>query len=170
MASIPDTPRRRHADHVQGGHHAMGTPYGKLAAMAALSFVAMYALMYAMVDRLDNVYLGLDRAYMAGLMTAPMVVIELALMGSMYPSKKLNAALIAGSVVAGIALWAAIRTQAAIGDESFLRGMIPHHAGAVLMCTEAPISSPDIQALCRQIVKSQREEIAQMKSMLARER
>ena len=30
--------------------------YGRLAIMAALSFVAMYALMYAMVDRFANVH------------------------------------------------------------------------------------------------------------------
>jgi uncharacterized protein (DUF305 family) len=38
------------------------------------------------------------------------------------------------------------------------------------MCTEAPITSPEIAKLCRQIVKSQNEEIEQMKALLARER
>lgn len=37
---------------------------------AALSFAAMYGLMYAMLDRLDNVYPNLNQLYMAGLMTA----------------------------------------------------------------------------------------------------
>jgi hypothetical protein len=53
--------------------------YARLAAMAALMFVAMFILMYAMVDRLDNVDPNLNQFYMAGLMTAPMVLIELAL-------------------------------------------------------------------------------------------
>jgi uncharacterized protein (DUF305 family) len=65
---------------------------------------------------------------MAGLMTAPMVVIELLLMSSMYENKKLNLLLIAGSVVAGIALFLFIRQQAAISDRQFLRSMIPHHS------------------------------------------
>ena len=40
--------------------------YGRLAIMAALSFVAMYALMYAMVDRFANVRPNLNQLYMAG--------------------------------------------------------------------------------------------------------
>ena len=146
--------------------HSHGHPYVRLAAMMVASFVAMYALMYAMVDRFDNVYLNINKAYMAGLMTAPMLLFELALMGRMYPSKKANAALIAGSLVALVALWAAVRTQAAVGDDAFLRSMIPHHASAILMCNEASISRPGIRKLCGQIVKSQQEEIDQMKAML----
>src|SRR5438094_8837692 len=44
----------------------------------------VHILMYAMVNRFANVYSNLNQFYMAGLMTAPVVVIELALMGSMY--------------------------------------------------------------------------------------
>jgi hypothetical protein len=40
-----------------------------------------------MVDRFANVYPNLNQFYMAGLMAAPMVLIELALMGHMYPNK-----------------------------------------------------------------------------------
>ena len=40
----------------------------------------MYALMYAMVNTFANVYATVNQAYMAGLMTAPMVVIELVVM------------------------------------------------------------------------------------------
>ena len=65
--------------------------YGRLVAMAVLSFAAMYLLMYAMVDRLANIHFGLDQAYMAGLMAAPMVVIELLLMGMMYKNRRWNA-------------------------------------------------------------------------------
>lgn len=61
-----------------------------------------------------------------------------------------------------------MRTQAAIDDEEFLKSMIPHHSGAVLMCREAELSDPEIVALCDQIVASQEREIAQMKSILAR--
>jgi hypothetical protein len=71
-------------DEMNNGH------YMRLLGMAALSFVSMYVFMYAMVDRFANVYPNLNQFYMAGLMTAPMVLIELALMGTMYPSKILN--------------------------------------------------------------------------------
>jgi hypothetical protein len=51
--------------------------YRHLLAMAALSFAAMYLLMYAMVNTIDDVYMNVNQVYMAGLMTAPMIVIEL---------------------------------------------------------------------------------------------
>lgn len=44
--------------------------------------------------------------------------------------------------------------------------MIPHHAGAILMCREASLKDPQLVALCAKIIKSQREEIIQMKAML----
>ena len=39
------------------------------------------------------------------------------------------------SLVALAVLWILIRQQAAITDRQFLRSMIPHHAGAILMST-----------------------------------
>jgi Domain of unknown function (DUF305) len=142
--------------------------YVHLAIMIALSFISMYALMYALVDRFANVYSNLNQFYMAGLMTAPMVVIELALMGSMYKNKTGNIAIVAISVVALGAFFLGIRQQAAIDDKSFLRSMIPHHAGAILMCERAPIQDAEIKKLCSEIISSQQREIDQMKSMLAR--
>jgi uncharacterized protein (DUF305 family) len=29
-------------------------------------------------------------------------------------------------------------TQGAVGDDQFLRSMIPHHSGAILMCEQGP--------------------------------
>ena len=73
--------------------------YVHLAIMTALSFISMYILMYAMVNRFANVYSNLNQFYMAGLMTAPVVVIELALMGSRYKHKNGNIIIVAISVV-----------------------------------------------------------------------
>ena len=153
--------------------HPDGTPpetamhYRRLLLMAALSFVSMYVLMYAMVNTFANVYMNLNQFYMAGLMAAPMVIIELALMGSMYPDRKRNAVIMAVSLVALGVFWIFIRQQAAITDRQFLRSMIPHHAGAILMCEEAPIRDPKIKELCGAIVSSQQSEIDQMKAKLA---
>ena len=44
--------------------------------------------------------------------------------------------------------------------------MIPHHAGAILMCKRARLGDPEVLALCRQIIASQTAEIAEMKAML----
>ncbi|MCY7355569.1 MAG: DUF305 domain-containing protein [Lysobacter sp.] len=126
----------------------------------------MFALMYAMVDVLGNAVPNLNQFYMAGLMVAPMAIIELLVMGGMYRNKKLNAALIVVSAIALVGFWMGIRQQIAIGDRQFLKSMIPHHAGAILMCEQAPIRDADIRALCRDIVVSQQAEIDQMKAML----
>jgi uncharacterized protein (DUF305 family) len=44
--------------------------------------------------------------------------------------------------------------------------MIPHHAGAILMCNDANITDPEIKKLCEEIIASQEKEIAQMKAKL----
>lgn len=142
--------------------------YVRFGIMIALSFIAMYIFMYAMVDVFANVVPNINQFYMAGLMTAPMVIFELLLMGMMYPSKKLNIGIIAVSVFALIFFWFGIREQIGVADEQFLKSMIPHHAGAILMCEQAKITDPEIQQLCETIISSQREEIAQMKRILER--
>lgn len=136
--------------------------------MLLLSFIAMFAFMYAMVDRFANVYPNLNQFYMAGLMVAPMAIFELVLMRAMYPNKTANMAIMAASAVALALLWFGIRDQVAISDDQFVRSMIPHHAGAILMCQQAPIHDPEIKKLCGQIISSQQAEIDQMKRIMAR--
>lgn len=143
-------------------------PYLKLLIMAILSFTSMYILMYAMVNVLGNVLNNFNQFYMAGLMTAPMVVIELLLMSSMYKDKRKNTLIIATTVIVGVFCFIAIRQQVGISDKQFLRSMIPHHAGAVLMCEQAPITDPEIKELCQSILVGQQSEIDQMKAMLDR--
>ena len=155
--------------------HSAGTPmgerhYARLGAMMALSFIAMYVLMYAMVDSVDNVYMNFNQVYMAGLMAAPMVLIELALMRGMYRNRRLNMAIAAGAVFVAMAFFMFIRRQSAIGDRQFLRSMIPHHASAILMCQQAGMQAAEIKELCFRpngIIESQTAEIAKMKELLA---
>jgi len=134
--------------------------------MTGLSFVAMYILMYAMVDAPANVFNNLNQAYMAGLMIAPMLLIELWVMRGMYHNARLNAAIALGAIALGVLSFAGIRRQTAIGDRQFLRSMIPHHAGAILMCGQASLDDARVRALCGPIVSSQTEEIAIMKRLL----
>ena len=155
----------QHSQH--GEHNREQSHYLRLAAMIVLSFISMYVLMYAMVNTLGDVYNSLNQVYMAGLMTAPMVVIELLLMSGMYKNKKLNALLITGGCVAGIAFFLFIRQQTAISDRQFLRSMIPHHSGAILMCNEASLQDQRLLELCKTIVAGQQQEIEQMRGILA---
>ena len=141
--------------------------YQHLAIMALFSFISMYILMYAMVNAIGNVYNNFNQFYMAGLMTAPMVVIELVVMRAMYQDRRRNALIIAASVIAGLVFFMLIRQQTAISDRQFLKSMIPHHGAAILMCERAPIQDPDIKQLCEAIISNQRAEIDQMKAKLA---
>ena len=97
-----------------------------------------------------------------------MAILELLLMGAMYPNKILNRIVIGASLVVLLGCWIGIRQQTAISDKSFLRSMIPHHAGAILMCNKAPITDTQIRDLCGNIVKSQQTEIDEMKDILNR--
>ena len=82
--------------------------YGKLLLMAALHFAAMYVLMYAMVNTFPDAVPNLNQAYMAALMTAPMLIIEVLLMGSMYGDNRRNLVIlgVATLVLVGPGAWA----------------------------------------------------------------
>jgi hypothetical protein len=153
-----------HHSESRGGHGENHYPH--LYLMAGLSFIAMFLLMYAMVDRLANVYLNLNQVYMAGLMAAPMVLIELTVMRAMYRDRRTNAIIIVVSVLLLALFWFGIRKQAAIDNAQFLRSMIPHHAGAILMCEQSSADDPQIRNLCQEIIESQQREIEQMKALL----
>lgn len=146
----------------------MNKHYIHLLIMAGLSYISMYVLMYAMVDRFENIYNNFNQVYMAGLMAAPMVIIELLVMKDMYTNKKRNIIILAGSVAALVIFFLLIRQQTAIDDKQFIRSMIPHHAGAILMCDESSIRDPEIKELCRKIASGQQIEIDQMKAILDR--
>jgi hypothetical protein len=152
--------------HTQQTGHGGQHHYLRLGGMVVLSFISMYVLMYSMVNSFADVYNSLNQVYMAGVMTSPMVVIELWLMSSMYKDKRLNAIAIVAGVAAGILFFTFIRQQTLVSDRQFLRSMIPHHSGAILMCEEARLQDQRIKELCTEIIASQRREIDQMRALL----
>jgi hypothetical protein len=64
------------------GQHEKQGHYGRLMLMTTLSFVAMFILMYAMVDRFANVYVNFNQVYAApmvrlhGLLVAPLTLVR----------------------------------------------------------------------------------------------
>jgi len=136
-----------------------------LLGMSVLHFFAMYILMYSMVDRMEHVLPNLNQIYMAGLMTAPMIILEVIIMRSMYTKDAIKNGLIIGTAIF-ILFFIGIRSQTAINNEEFLRSMIPHHSGAILMCQKAKITDPAIKKLCQDIIKNQELEIKIMKDQL----
>ncbi|MEP7006611.1 MAG: DUF305 domain-containing protein [Sphingomonas bacterium] len=146
----------------------MKNAYASLALQTVVGGAVMYLVMFVMIDGLGSFYNNLNMFYMTLMMVAPMVVLMILAMRHMFPSRAVNAALLAGSVAIFVGCFALIRTQTTIGDTEFLRSMIPHHSGAILMCREALLSDPEVKVLCDGIIRSQRQEIDQMKAILAR--
>ncbi|MEX0940140.1 MAG: DUF305 domain-containing protein [Candidatus Babeliales bacterium] len=140
--------------------------YTNLFFMTILSFISMYVLMYVMVDKFANVYMNLNQLYMAGVMTIPMVLVELVLMRSMYKIKRINFFISVSSLIIFILLLIFIRQQIAISDKEFLKSMIPHHAAAILMCEKASLQDPEIKKLADAIITTQKIEIDLMKKKL----
>ena len=146
----------------------MKKPYLSLTIQTLVGGIIMYLVMFVMIDRIGSFYNNLNTLCMALMMVAPMVVLMILAMRHMFPSKGINAALIAGSIAVFIVCFVLIRTQTTIGDDSFLRSMIPHHSGAILMCQQASLSDPQVKRLCGEIIDSQRREIDEMKGILER--
>ncbi|MEI7926516.1 MAG: DUF305 domain-containing protein [Chloroflexota bacterium] len=142
--------------------------YARLAGMAALSFIAMYFLMYAMVNSLGDVFNNLNQVYMAALMAPPMVLIELALMRPMYRQSQWNLAIVIISAVVMVIAFLGIRLQIGVGDTQLVRSMVPHHSGALLMCREAALEDPQLRELCAKIIANQQSEIDEMNAILSR--
>src|SRR5688572_16303747 len=147
-------------------HNTHNNHYPKLLIMILFSFIAMYVLMYSMVDSFANVINNLNQLYMAGLMTASMVIIEMAVMRNMYKNKKWNFLITFISIVALVICFLFIRKQTAVSDKQFLKSMIPHHAAAILMVKKTETTDPEIQKLARDIISAQQKEIEFMKVKL----
>jgi len=141
--------------------------YKNLILMYLGSFIAMYITMFAMVDEWSHVYININKIYMALLMVAAMGIVNGLVMSQMYGSKSLRWTLLGKSVIATVLITVIIRTQGLVGNQSFLRSMIPHHSSAILMCEQAMITDTDIQELCDEIVQTQKEEIQLMETILS---
>lgn len=145
-----------------------GRPYLTLAAGITVHFFIMWALTYSGVYVLDQIFVNLNRFYMAVLMVAPMVVVMLVTMRHMFENKRLNLALHAASVVVFVVAFGAVQNQWGVGDKQLSRSMIPHHSVAIKTCENAQLDDPETVELCEKIIKAQREEIAQMRDILER--
>ncbi len=142
--------------------------YAKFALMMTVSFCVMYAVMFLNVSAADHIYLSSTRLYMTLLMVAPMAVLMMGMMWKMYPNKKVNVGVIGISVLVFILSLTFLRNQTFIGDEQYMRAMIPHHSSAIMTSQNAQISDPELRKLADEIIAAQVEEIAQMKNILHR--
>lgn len=144
----------------------MTNHYGRFVAMIVTSTVVMYGLMYLNTYQWDHVYFSQTRMWMALYMGAVMSVIMLAFMLGMYRDRRVNASIAAASVVLfGLGLYL-VRSQATVGDVSWMKAMIPHHSIAILTSKRANISDPRVRKLADGIIATQQREIAEMKTLI----
>jgi uncharacterized protein (DUF305 family) len=143
-------------------------PYARLGIALAISLVLMFLLTMSMVRTLDHYHLNLSSFWMALVMVAPMGLVMLLVMWGMYGNRRLNLVLLAGFAGLFVLALTLGRNGALVGDEQFLRSMIPHHSRAILVCQESSITDPEIIELCGEIVRAQEEEIRQMEEILLR--
>jgi cation transport ATPase len=142
--------------------------YAKLGIALAVSLVLMFVLTMSMIRTIDHFYLNLSNFYMALVMVAPMGIVMLLVMWRMFENTRVNVVLLASLAALFAVAFALGRTETFVGDEQFLKSMIPHHSRAILVCQESSLTDPEIVELCEQIVQTQREEIAQMEAILER--
>ncbi|MEP6991180.1 MAG: DUF305 domain-containing protein [bacterium] len=141
--------------------------YTKFGAMIVTSILVMFGLMYLNSYALDHVFFSQTRAWMAVVMGATMAVIMLAFMRGMYTDRRMNIGIVAASVGAfALSLWL-VRSQATVGDVSYMKAMIPHHSIAILTSSRAHITDPRVRKLADGIVEAQVREIGEMKALIA---
>jgi hypothetical protein len=109
-------------------------------------------------DSLDHIYFSLNDVYMIFLMTGWMFLF----MGIYYGDSKVGSL----GFVLTILSFFAIRTQAFVTENQFLRGMIPHHSMAVFMSKKLQEKQNRIPEFLEGIVSTQEDEISFMEKRI----
>lgn len=181
MNAAPPAPQQFNHQHGESEDHNSGQPTGddktghhssrmylKFALILLISLALMWVLSMSMIRSIDHFYFNLSNFWMALLMVSAMAIVMIIGMWSMFRNRKANIAMLVGFAILFGAVFALGRTETFVGNEQFLKSMIPHHSRALLVCQESNITDPEIITLCDSIVKSQQEEITQMKAILER--
>ena len=144
----------------------MTVSWAKFAAMIAVSVVAMFFLMYQLVYSFDHATFSLNRLVSSLVMGCIMTLIMLGFMWPMVKGKATKMAVLVGAVLVGAGILAINRSQTLIGDEAFMKSMIPHHSIAINNARKSDIRDPRVQSLANAIIEAQVREIAEMKWLL----
>ncbi|MFC3480647.1 DUF305 domain-containing protein [Kocuria carniphila] len=167
MTTNASARNQRHED--KAGHHGTSNRmYWIFAAILLVNLGLMWVLTMSMIRTWDHFYFNPSNLYMAFIMVTAMAILMVVGMWSMFQNTKLNIALLIGFIALFVAALLFGRAEVGVGNEGFLKSMIPHHSRAILVCQESNITDPEIQDLCATIVETQQEEIAQMQDILTR--
>ena len=141
--------------------------WGRFAGMIATSTIVMFVLMYQLVYSADHIMFSLNRLIASLVMGCVMTLVMLGFMWSMYEGRRTKIAVVSIAALLGALLLYVNRSQALVGDTTFMSAMIPHHSIAINNARKARISDPRVRELADQIIASQVREIAEMKLLIA---
>lgn len=97
-----------------------------------------------------------------------MAIMMMLFMWKMYENRKLNVVIITGSIIVFSLSLYGLREQVPIKDVQYMKAMIPHHSSAIMVSQKATFEDPETAELAKQIIESQKKEIAQMKEIIER--
>lgn len=140
--------------------------YLRFGAMILTSMVFMYWVMFVGSWELSHVRFSQSRVFMALTMGGTMGLVMLAWMLNMYRSVTGNIFVVAVSLLllgGGILL---DRSQATVGDVSFMRAMIPHHSLAITRAERFDVEDVRVCDLAVEISEAQRREILEMEWLI----
>ena len=145
---------------------SVGMSWGKLTGMIAISVVIMFFLMYQLIYSLDHAMFSLNRLLASLIMGCIMAIVMLAFMWPMYKGTGIKIAVLVLAALACVTLLSVNRSQALVGDVTFMKAMIPHHSIAINNARKASISDPRVRKLADGIIESQVREIAEVKLLI----
>lgn len=143
-----------------------GMSWGRFAATIATSTVIMVFLMYQLIYSYDHAVFSVNRLIASLVMGCVMTVVMLSFMWSMYKGTGTKIAVIILAGLLGVLLLFLNRSQAVIGDVTFMESMIPHHSIAINNARKASISDPRVRELADGIIRAQVLEIEAMKQLI----
>lgn len=151
---------------MEQGKEMMGGSWGRFATMIATSAFIMVFLMYQLVYSFDHATFSINRLVASLVMACVMTIVMLSFMWSMYKGKGTKITVLFLAALLGLILLFLNRSQSLIGDENFMKSMIPHHSIAINNARRASISDPRVRKLADEIIAAQVREIAEMKRLL----
>ena len=143
-------------------------PYIKFALMMLVSFIMMYAIMFANVAEISHIKISYARTYMTILMVGPMAISMLLFMWPMYKNKKANYGILTVAALVTILAFTGLRNQSGIKDIQYMKAMIPHHSSAIMTSEAVDFDDVEVQKLATEIIKAQKSEIDLMNQMIDR--
>jgi len=153
---------RTDEDMDESGSDMQRKMYLRFAAMILTAMVVMYFVMFVGSWELGHVRFSQSRIFMAITMGGTMGLLMLAWMLNMFKSVKGNVAIVVVSLLLVAGGTYLDRSQATVGDVSFMRAMIPHHSLAITRSERFDTDDVRVCELALAISEAQRREILEM--------